>query len=174
MVRTVRGGEPQMAAKEKAVRTLFAETNLAGAPLSPSKTSGPAVKQIATANPPPSPTSDGPTVLLKPLPPPQPVVVHSLLKGSILEAGLPQTAKTQPVPAAAPRVEKPIVEEPEVSRSVVLQVVESLDLFATAESAVPPSPLDRFSAHLLNPPSPQFRLRLPDERSSAGTLIGGG
>ncbi len=148
-VRTVRGGEPQMTVKEKVVpvRSLFAEADA---------TPAAAIKQIAKAGPPPPPIAEGPTVMLKPLPPPQPEVVLSL-KESILDSGLPKTAKAPPAPARVARVarvEPPSVGEPSTPPILVLQVSEPADAFASDE----PAPLDRLSDHLVNPPAPQSRL----------------
>ncbi len=148
-VRTVRGGEPQMTVKEKVVpaRSLFAEA---------SATPVPTTKQIAKASPPPPPIAEGPTVMLRPPPPPapaQPEVVLSL-KESILDSGLPKTAKAPSAPARVARVEPPSVEEPSTPPILALQVSEPVDAFAPEE----PESLDRLSAHLVNPPPPQSRL----------------
>lgn len=121
------------------------------------KGSATAPKSVATATP-PLPIAEGPTVMLKAAPPaPAEPRVILAMNESILMSGLPRSAKSAPAPK--PPVAAPATVEPPVSlRWVVLQVVEPVDLLAAPVGARQARPLDRLSAHLLNPPAPQFRL----------------
>ena len=64
----------------------------------------------------------------------------------------------KPAPEPAPHVERRIAEEALVLRDVVLQVAAPIAMFVSTLEAAAQAPLDRLSNHLLNPPSPQFRL----------------
>lgn len=159
-VRTVRGGgEPQMAAKGASTRSLFPESTRDSAPsvqIAANKATETSEKLTAEASRPLA-QMPAPNVTHTPPPAAEPMVVLSL-KGSILDSGLSRTAKAPPAPTPEPEVETPPPVQPEEPRNVVLQEVETPDLFASAEEASRQLPLDRLSLHLLHPPTPQFRL----------------
>jgi hypothetical protein len=139
-------------ANGKATRMLFADSKAAPVTETDSeKTPAPADKSLAKSTPPAPPLESGPRVVVTPPPPAEPRVMLAM-SGSFLDADLRK-------PAAKPAVnaQPPVAEQVAVFRNVVLQMQQVAELFPSDETSEE-RPLDVLSAHLLNPPTPQFRL----------------